>query len=240
MKAFNQEKALVGPFSVIGKLQSSWMFVSSSNTQPAASTSIGEEELSAKEAWFLHQPCPQHQVVATFGGVNKMHLWKKPLSGHWDKMKAASLKRVPLLTALDTENTETWALEMSSAQLLSQLWFHYIWFTLNTIYFQLDKVEEQRCGRWKTQQVHEAGRHGSAWRCDVPRPRDAWQNVTRHTAELIIHWGGKMWSRKQVSLRTRNRQHHDSDTPRLLESSWETHETIASRILQIKRMSSMS
>ena len=191
------------------KLQSSRRFVSSSNTQPAASTSIGEEELSAKEAWFLHQPCPQHQVVATFGGVNKMHLWKKPLSGHWDKMKAAGFKRVPLLTALHTENTETWALEMSSAQLLSQLWFHYILFTLNTIYFQLDKVEEQRCGRWKDQQVHETRRHGSAWRCDVPRPRDTWQNVTRDTGELIIH---KMWSKKQVSLRTRNRQHHDSDT----------------------------
>ena len=81
----------------------------------------------------------------------------------------------------------------------------------------------------------------AAWvRVTMWRAAATWhvtERDTGHTGELIIHWGGKMWSKKQVSLRTRNRQHHDSDTPRLLESSWETHETIASRILQIKRMS---
>ena len=87
----------------------------------------------------------------------------------------------------------------------------------------------------------------AAWvRVTMWRAAAAWRVTERDTSHSGVHYPlgrrrcGKMWSRKQVSLRTRNRQHHDSDTPRLLESSWETHETIASRILQIKRMSSMS
>ena len=62
-------------------------------------------------------------------------------------MKAAGFKRVPLLTALHTENTDLLSIGDVFSPALVTAWFHYILFTLNTIYFQLDKVEEQRCGR---------------------------------------------------------------------------------------------